>query len=78
MNVQYIHDHQGNATGVFIPIKEWQALKKKYNDLQREETESNTAPNWHEEVVIERLEELSTKMTGDFEQLLKNKRHELG
>jgi hypothetical protein len=29
MNVQYINDTFGKATGVFIPINEWQDLLKK-------------------------------------------------
>ena len=40
MNLQYIHDNHGNATGVFIPIEEWQSLKKKYDGLQQEELKS--------------------------------------
>lgn len=31
MNVQYINDSQGNPTGVFIPIEEWEELEKKYH-----------------------------------------------
>lgn len=30
MNLQYVSDEKGNTTGVFIPIKEWNLLKKKY------------------------------------------------
>lgn len=28
MNLQYLADHQGNVTGVFIPIQEWDAIRK--------------------------------------------------
>ena len=28
-----IQDSKGKATGVFIPINEWKALKKQYKDL---------------------------------------------
>jgi hypothetical protein len=28
MILQFIHDNRGNTTGVFIPIEDWQALKK--------------------------------------------------
>ena len=28
MNLQYLADHQGNVTGVFIPIHEWDAIRK--------------------------------------------------
>jgi len=33
MRLQLIQDGKGKATGVFIPIKEWDELKKKYKDL---------------------------------------------
>ena len=36
MNVQYISDHKGRRTGVFIPIKEWEKIAKRY-DLPTEE-----------------------------------------
>ena len=42
MTLQFIHDNNGNPTGVFIPIEEWQTLKAKYADLQKEEV-ANTA-----------------------------------
>ncbi|WP_019989534.1 hypothetical protein [Rudanella lutea] len=28
MNVQYLHDSKGKLTGVFIPIREWEKIKK--------------------------------------------------
>lgn len=31
MNVQYISDHKGRHTGVYIPIKEWEKLTKRYD-----------------------------------------------
>jgi len=40
MTLQFIHDNKGNTTGVFIPIEEWQSLKNKYTDLQKEEAEN--------------------------------------
>ena len=57
MNLQYIHDTQGNATGVFIPIEEWQSLKQKYNGLQEEELQSFEIPDWHKKILDERLED---------------------
>ncbi|GAB4037700.1 hypothetical protein [Spirosoma gilvum] len=38
MHVQYISDHRGKTTGVFIPIKEWEKLKKQY-DLPQEDAD---------------------------------------
>lgn len=31
MSLQYISDHQGEVTGVFIPIQEWDKIKTKLN-----------------------------------------------
>jgi hypothetical protein len=31
MNVQYVNDSKGKPTGVFIPIQEWEKLKKEYH-----------------------------------------------
>ena len=28
MNLQYLADHTGNITGVFIPIQEWEGIRK--------------------------------------------------
>jgi hypothetical protein len=40
MTLQFIHDNKGNTTGVFIPIEDWQSLKTRYAELQREEAET--------------------------------------
>ncbi len=34
-----IQDNKGKATSVFIPIKEWKALKKQYKNLEEHEYE---------------------------------------
>ena len=34
MKVQIIQDHKGNTTGVYIPISEWNELKKQYRELE--------------------------------------------
>jgi hypothetical protein len=56
MTLQFIHDNRGNTTGVFIPIEEWQSLKTKYVDLQKEEAENavELAP-WQKKIIDERL-----------------------
>lgn len=33
MSLQIIENSEGKATGVFIPIKEWNKLKKQFNVL---------------------------------------------
>ena len=56
MTLQFIHDTKGNTTGVFISIEEWQSLKTKYADLQKEESENmvELAP-WQKQIIDERL-----------------------
>ena len=53
MSLQYITDDQGKTTCVFIPIQEWNNLKLKYKDLEKEDLE---VPEHHKEVVRKRLE----------------------
>ena len=53
MNLQYITDGKGQTTGVFIPIQEWNRLKSKYKEIEREDFEM---PEWHQEIVYERME----------------------
>ncbi len=53
INIQYVSDNQGNTTGVFIPISEWNSLKEKFKGI---EEESVDIPEWHKELVRQRLE----------------------
>jgi len=56
MTLQFIHDNRGNTTGVFIPIEEWQVLKTKYTDLQKEEAENVLElAQWQKQIIDERL-----------------------
>lgn len=58
MSLQFIHDNRGNTTGVFIPIEQWQSLKTKYSDLQKEETENNIElADWQKDILDERLQD---------------------
>ncbi len=57
MTLQFIHDNKGNTTGVFINIDEWQSLKAKYAELQKEEALRiwwNWQP-WQKQIIDERL-----------------------
>ena len=80
MNLQYIHDNHGNATGVFIPIEEWQLLKKKYDGLQQEELKSLDIPEWHKKILDERLEDYRKNPDNsmDFEVTMKSVREKFG
>jgi hypothetical protein len=57
MNIQYISDSTGQTTGVFIPIQEWNELLAILND---EKTIQGNIPEWHKNVVRERLVEYKT------------------
>lgn len=39
MSLQLIEDSKGKATGVFIPINDWENLKKQYKTLEELEYE---------------------------------------
>ena len=80
MKLQYIHDNHGNATGVFIPIEEWQSLKKKYDGLQQEELKSLDIPEWHKKILDERLEDYRKNPDNsmDFEVTMKSVREKFG
>lgn len=80
MNLQYILDNHGNATGVFIPIEEWQLLKKKYEGLQQEELKSLDIPKWHKKILEERLEDYRKNPDNsmDFEVTMKSVREKFG
>ena len=54
MNLQYISDSKGQTTGVFIPINEWNDLKNKYKNIEREDID---IPEWHKDLVLKRLED---------------------
>jgi hypothetical protein len=73
MTFQFIHDNRGNTTGVFIPIEEWQSLKTKYTDLQREEAENmvELAP-WQKQIIDERLSDYYKNSTdvADFDKTI--------
>jgi hypothetical protein len=73
MTLQFIHDSKGNTTGVFIPIEDWQSLKSKYSDLQKEEAESiaELAP-WQKQVIDERLSDYYKNSTdiSDFDKTI--------
>ena len=55
MNLQYITDGNGLTTGVYIPIKEWNEIKTKFNDIEQDEVEV-AVPEWHKEIVRKRME----------------------
>jgi len=55
MSLQYIADSNGRTTGVFIPIRDWDKLTKKYKGLKEDENQLAYIPEWHKKVVRERI-----------------------
>jgi len=76
MNLQYISDSTGQTTGVFIPIKEWNELKKKFKGIEQEEID---IPDWHKNLVRERMEGYNNNPDQllDFETVIENIEKEL-
>lgn len=52
MKTQLVQDHNGKPTGVFIPYKDWELLKKKFPNIEQIDEE---IPQWHKDVLDERL-----------------------
>jgi hypothetical protein len=57
MNLHYISDNKGKTTGVYIPINDWEYLKNKYKEIEQEEQQIFEVPEWHKEIVRQRLKE---------------------
>jgi hypothetical protein len=73
MTLQFIHDNRGNTTGVFIPIEEWQTLKTKYSELQKEEV-LNVQPlaDWQKKTIDDRLNDYYQNLDSveDFDKMI--------
>lgn len=56
MTLQFIKDPNGNTTGVYIPIEEWQDLKLKYTDLEKAEVDNlMELTTWQKQILDHRL-----------------------
>jgi hypothetical protein len=53
MNLQILHDSNGNNSGVYIPPQDWSLIKQQYPDI---EEISNDIPKWQKELLTQRLE----------------------
>jgi len=54
MSLQYISDSNGQTTGIFIPIDEWNEMKKKFRGIEKEEID---IPDWQKNITQERIAE---------------------
>jgi hypothetical protein len=52
MKTQLVQDHNGKPTGVFIPIKDWELIKKKFPSIEKIDED---IPQWHKAILDERL-----------------------
>lgn len=57
MDIQFVTDNSGKSTGVFIPIEQWNKLKSKFRDLEKEELD---IPEWQQLELDERLDQYTT------------------
>jgi hypothetical protein len=58
MKLQILQDSKGHDTGVFIPIAEWEYIKKCYPNI---EELRNELPHWQQDTLDKRLDEIKTK-----------------
>jgi len=42
MDIKYLSDAKGTITGVFLPIEDWEHLKKQYNIREDAQADSGT------------------------------------
>ena len=55
MRTQIIQDYKGLPTGVFIPIEDWENLKKHYPNL---ESINDELPKWQKDILDIRFSDL--------------------
>lgn len=55
MGKQIIQDHQGNPTGVFIPLEDWKKLKSIYPNIDEV---NEDLPQWQKDLIDKRLKDL--------------------
>lgn len=56
MRTQIIKDHNGLPTGVFIPIEDWENIKKNYPSIEKVDTD---LPQWQKDIIDARLADLN-------------------
>ena len=56
MRTQIIQDYNGLPTGVFIPIQDWENIKKHYPNIEKVDQE---LPLWQKDILDIRLGDLN-------------------
>lgn len=52
MKLQVLHDNFGNDTGVFVPMEDWNIIKREYPDI---EFIDEYVPMWEKDLIDDRL-----------------------
>ncbi|WP_026706335.1 addiction module protein [Flavobacterium soli] len=55
MKIKYIKDQKGKTTDVVLSLKDWESIKNSFPDI---EEITNDIPNWHKEILDQRLENI--------------------
>ena len=58
MRLQYIQDSKGKDTGVFIPIADWENIKRSYPNIEEIQQE---LPQWQKDTLAKRLDDINNK-----------------
>lgn len=56
MKTQILQNNNGIPTGVFIPIDEWENIKKNYPNIEKV---NNDIPQWQKDILDVRLADLN-------------------
>lgn len=52
LQAQIVKDERGNPAGVFIPMNDWEQVKRHYPDIDNIDTD---IPQWEKDFIDERL-----------------------
>lgn len=72
MKLQILQDNTGKDTGVYIPIADWELIKRDYPDIEQLESE---IPQWEKDIIdtrLEAIEEFPNKVLQSGEDLFSN------
>jgi hypothetical protein len=58
MKLQVLVDNSGNETGVFIPIQDWENIKRDYPEIEESTTD---LPEWQKKLIDDRLQRIKDK-----------------
>ena len=58
MNLTLVQDEKGNQKGVFIPLKEWDIIKKNYPDI---EFSLEDISDWEKKLIDDRLDSIDAQ-----------------